>query len=100
MKALQALGDAVREGLGSGVAFLGASHDDGKSTLLVVVTDDLRGKGVSANDLVKAVAERTGARGGGKPHMAQAGFGSKDALAAALPIATEIAEAALTGGKS
>jgi alanyl-tRNA synthetase len=100
VKSLQSLGDAVREGLGSGVAFLGASHDDGKSTLLVVVTDDLRGKGVSASDLVKAVGERTGARGGGKPHMAQAGFASKDALAAALPIAAEIAEAVLSGGKS
>ena len=46
VKALQALGDAMREGLGSGVALLGAAHDDGKCTLLVVVTDDLRDKGV------------------------------------------------------
>jgi alanyl-tRNA synthetase len=97
LKSLQALGDTVREKLGSGVAFLGASHDDGKSTLLVVVTDDLRGKGVSANDLVKAVGAKTGARGGGKPHMAQAGFASRDALAAALPIAVEVGESALSG---
>jgi alanyl-tRNA synthetase len=98
VKTLQALGDSVREGLGSGVAFLGAQHDDGKATLLVVVTDDLRDKGVSANDLVKAIGGKTGARGGGKAHMAQAGFTSKDAVAAALPIAREIAEAVLAGG--
>ena len=98
VKSLQAIGDAVREGLGSGVAFLGAAHDDGKSTLLVVVTDDQRTKGVSANDLVKAVGAKTGARGGGKPQMAQAGFASKAALEAALPIAAEIGEAALRGG--
>ncbi len=98
VKALQSFGDSVREGLGSGVALLGASHDDGKSTLLVVVTDDLRGRGVSANDLVKAVGARTGARGGGKPHMAQAGFASPAALEAALPVAAEIAESTLAGG--
>jgi alanyl-tRNA synthetase len=97
LKSLQALGDTIREKLGSGVAFLGASHEDGKSTLLVVVTDDLRDKGVSANDLVKAVGAKTGARGGGKPHMAQAGFASADALSAALPIALDIGEAALAG---
>jgi alanyl-tRNA synthetase len=97
VRALQALGDSVREGLVSGVAFLGATHDDGKSTLLVVVTDDLRAKGLSAGDLVKAIGARTGARGGGKPHMAQAGFASKDALEAALPVAGEIVDAALSG---
>jgi alanyl-tRNA synthetase len=98
VRSLQAFGDAVREGLGSGVALLGASHDDDKSTLLVVVTDDLRARGISANDLVKAVGARTGARGGGKPHMAQAGFASRAALEAALPVATGIAESALSGG--
>ncbi|HYV99583.1 MAG TPA: alanine--tRNA ligase [Gemmatimonadaceae bacterium] len=97
VKTLQALGDTVREGLGSGVAFLGAAHEDGKATLLVVVTDDLRQKGVSANDLVKAVGAKTGARGGGKPHMAQAGFASKDALESALPVAAEIGETAVSG---
>jgi len=97
LKSLQALGDTVRERLGTGVAFLGASHEDGKSTLLVVVTDNLRERGISANDLVKAVGARTGARGGGKPHMAQAGFASKDALAAALPVALEVGGSAVGG---
>jgi alanyl-tRNA synthetase len=41
VKELQALGDAVREQLGSGVGVLAASFADGKNTLLVVVTDDL-----------------------------------------------------------
>jgi alanyl-tRNA synthetase len=98
VKSLQALGDVVREGLVSGVGCLAATHEDGKSTLLVVVTDDLRAKGVSANDLIKAIGARTGARGGGKPHMAQAGFPTSDALAAAIPVATEIVEAALNNG--
>jgi alanyl-tRNA synthetase len=79
------------------VAFLGASHDGGKWTLLAVVTDDLRDRGVSANDLVKRIGARTGARGGGKPHMAQAGFASQDALEAAMPVAAEVGESALSG---
>jgi alanyl-tRNA synthetase len=97
VKALQAFADIVREGLGTGVACLAATHEDGKSTMLIVVTDDLRAKGVSANDLVKAIGAKTGARGGGKPHMAQAGFATKDALASAMPVAAEIVETALAG---
>jgi alanyl-tRNA synthetase len=98
VKTLQGLGDVVREGLGSGVGCLAATHEDGKSTLIVVVTDDLRARGVSANDLVKAIGARTGARGGGKAHMAQAGFATRDALMSAMPVAAEIVEAALTNG--
>ena len=50
VKELQALGDAVREKLGSGVGVLAASFEDGKNSLLVVVTDDLRDRGVRAGD--------------------------------------------------
>ena len=74
VKELQALGDAVRERLGSGVGILGASFEDGKNALLVVVTDDLRERGVRADTLIKDIAAAAGGRGGGKPHMAQAGI--------------------------
>jgi alanyl-tRNA synthetase len=73
-KALQALGDALREQLGSGVAALGASFADGKSTVLVVATDDARDRGLRADAIVREVAAAAGGRGGGKPHMAQAGI--------------------------
>jgi len=73
VKSLQALGDALREQLRSGVAVLGASFEDGKSTLLGVVTDDLRERGVRADLVIREVAAIAGGRGGGKPHMAQAG---------------------------
>jgi alanyl-tRNA synthetase len=71
---LQALGDALRERLGSGVGVLAASLADGKHTLLVIVTDDLRERGLRADELVRALAAVAGGRGGGKPHMAQAGI--------------------------
>ena len=86
VKTLQALGDAVREHPGPLVAALGATFDDQKSALLVVVTDDARGRGVRADEVVRELAAVAGGRGGGKPHMAQAGIpdGARlpDALAA------------------
>ena len=74
VKSLQALGDAVRERLKTGVAALGATFEDGKSTLLAVVTDDARDRGVRADAVIKELAAAAGGRGGGKPHMAQAGI--------------------------
>ncbi len=74
MKSLQAMGDALREQLGSGVGVLGTRLEDGKGALLVVVTDDLRARGVNAGAIVRDVAAIAGGRGGGKPHMAQAGI--------------------------
>ncbi len=74
VKSLQALGDAVREALGSGVALLGASLSDGKGALLALATDDARDRGLRADILVRDVAATVGGRGGGKPHMAQAGI--------------------------
>ena len=94
VKELQAVGDSVREALGSGAGVLGAAFEDGKATLLIVVSDSLREKGVSANDLVKAFGTKTGARGGGKPHMAQAGLAAAD-LDAAIVTASEITRSAL-----
>jgi alanyl-tRNA synthetase len=85
-KSLQALGDAVRGQPGALVAALGATFDDQKAALLVVVSDDARGRGVRADEMVRDLAAVAGGKGGGKPHMAQAGIpdGSKlpDALAA------------------
>ena len=94
VKELQALGDNVREAIGSGAGVLGAAFEDGKATLLIVVSDTLRDRGVSASDLVKAFGARTGARGGGKPHMAQAGIAADD-LGSAIETAAGIARSAL-----
>jgi alanyl-tRNA synthetase len=74
VKALQSLGDTMREELADGVAVLGARLDDGKATVLAVVGDTLRERGVRADEVVRRVAAAAGGRGGGKPHMAQAGI--------------------------
>jgi alanyl-tRNA synthetase len=97
VKELQALGDAVREKLGSGVGVLAASFEDGKNTLLVVVTDDLRERGLRADALIKDIAAAAGGRGGGKPHMAQAGVPDAARFDDALARAPELVRDALVG---
>jgi alanyl-tRNA synthetase len=95
VKELQALGDALREKLGSGVGVIASSFGQGKNTLLVVVTDDLRARGVRADELIKAIAATAGGRGGGKPHMAQAGIPDASRIPEAIAKAPEIVRAAL-----
>jgi alanyl-tRNA synthetase len=90
-KELQAMGDALREKLGSGVGVLGTTSE-GKSTVLVVVTDDLRDKGVRADNLVRSITEKVGGRGGGKPHMAQAGVSDEAKVREAVEGARSVVE--------
>jgi alanyl-tRNA synthetase len=96
MKSLQALGDAVREQIGSGVAVLSASFSDGKNSLLGIVTDDLREKGLRADEIIRDVAAIAGGRGGGKAHMAQAGVPDADKLPDALAAVAGVVQARLS----
>jgi alanyl-tRNA synthetase len=84
MKSLLALGDALREQIGSGIGVLTARLEDGKSAMVATVTDDIRERGVGADALVKELALIGGGRGGGKSHMAQAGLPDSDAMARVL----------------
>ncbi len=64
---------------------------DGKATLLVTVTADLVGsKKLHAGNLVKAIAQAVGGRGGGRPNMAQAGLPDATALDKALALVDEV----------
>ena len=74
--ALRALGDRLRERLGSAVVTLGAVIGD-RPSFLALVTDDQVARGVRADELVKAAAAVAGGGGGGRPQLAQAG--GKDA---------------------
>ena len=80
---MRALADQLRDKLKSGVIALGAATDDGKVSLLVVVTKDLIGR-LKAGELIKAMAAEVGGTGGGRPEMAQAGGKDPAKLDAAL----------------
>ncbi len=69
---LKSLADELKKKLGSGVVAL-ISTADGKASLVVGVTDDLKER-LSAIDLVRAGSAAVGGKGGGgRPDMAQAG---------------------------
>jgi alanyl-tRNA synthetase len=82
---LKSLADEAKEKVKSGVVAFVASAD-GKASLVVGVTDDLKER-ISAVDLVRLGAAALGGKGGGgRPDMAQAGgpdaSKARDALAA------------------
>jgi alanyl-tRNA synthetase len=94
---LRALGDKLRERLGTGAAVLAARFPE-KAALFAVVTDDLIGRGVRADALVREVAKLTGGSGGGRPHMAQGGVGDPAQVETALGRAPAILRELLARG--
>jgi alanyl-tRNA synthetase len=93
---LRALGDQLRDRLGSGVVVL-AARSESRTALFSVVTDDLISRGVRADQVVRRIAEITGGSGGGRPHMAQGGVGDPSKVASALARAPEIVQGLLEG---
>ena len=91
MNGLRALGDQLKEKLGSGVVVL-ASAKDGKVSLLAMVTDDAMKKGAHAGKLIKEVAAVVGGGGGGRPNMAQAGGKNPEKNDEAVAKAAEVLE--------
>ncbi len=94
---LRALGDRLRERIGSGAAIV-AGRSEERVAFVAVVTDDLPGRGVRADRLVREIAAMTGGSGGGRPHMAQGGAGDPDRVADALERAPEIVRSLLAKG--
>jgi alanyl-tRNA synthetase len=89
------LADSLRGSLRSGVVVLGRAGE-GKASLLVAVTEDLRER-LPAGQLVKSLARLIGGGGGGRPDLAEAGGKSPErldeALAQAGPLVQERMEA-------
>ena len=80
----RAWGDGFLGSGRSGVAVVAAESGDGTHSLFTFVTDDLIGRGVRADLLIQEVAGQVGGKGGGRPHMAQAGVADPTALDEAL----------------
>ena len=67
---------------------------DGKVSVVAAVNDEARARGLSANELVRAVGPLVGGKGGGKDDVAQGG--GTDALPdrrGARPVRTEVGRA-------
>ena len=85
-------GDAFLTGAGSGVAVVAAELPGDKHTLFAFATDDLISKGVRADAVVREVAGVVGGKGGGRPHMAQAGVEDPERLDEALRLGRDVVE--------
>jgi alanyl-tRNA synthetase len=89
---LKSMADALKGQVGSGVVAV-VAEDQGKASLVVAVTPDLKGK-VDAVALVRAGSAAVGGKGGGgRPDMAQAGGPDGDKINEGLAAI----EAALAG---
>jgi alanyl-tRNA synthetase len=95
---LRSIGDRLRERIGSGAAVV-AGRQAERVSFVAVVTDDLPGRGVRADQLVREVAKLTGGTGGGRPHMAQGGAGDATRVGGALERAPEIVRSLLASSK-
>ncbi len=91
-KDLRGMADDIKGQLGSGVVAI-VTTNDGKGSLVVGVTDDLKEK-ISAVDLVRVGAAAMGGKGGGRPDMAQAGGPDGSQADAALKAIAEAIAAA------
>ncbi|MEX2470825.1 MAG: alanine--tRNA ligase [Gemmatimonadota bacterium] len=90
-------GDAFLSSGESGVAVVAAELPEDKQALFAFVTDDLIAKGVRADAVVRDVAAVVGGKGGGRPHLAQAGVGDPERLDEALALGAEKVRERLLG---
>ena len=96
MRALRETGDWLRDHLpGPAVLMLGTTQPK-RPQLLVTVPRELVNDGLDAGALLREVAAAMGAKGGGRPDMAQGGGGDPSRLAAALAQGRERAIAIVT----
>ncbi len=93
--ALRQMTDQLRARLGSAVVALGAIINE-RPILVVGLTDDAIGRGLSAGQLAGTAARRMGGGGGGRPNMAQAGGKDSSRLELALETVVDLVSEALS----
>jgi alanyl-tRNA synthetase len=71
---------------GDAVVVVGIGVADGKVSVVAATSEAAREKGLSANDLLRAVSPLVGGKGGGKPDMAQGGGTDATQVDAALAL--------------
>jgi len=86
---VRAAADSIKKKAKSAAIVFGF-EDNGNAVLIAGVTDDLIKKGLKAGDIVKQIAPIVDGRGGGKPHLAQAGGKNPSKIDQALEEAAKI----------
>lgn len=88
---LRTTADNIRDKMNSGVVVLANISDD-KVSFVATATKDVLDKGVHCGNIVKAIAQIAGGKGGGRPNMAQAGASDVSKVDEALSHATSVLE--------
>jgi alanyl-tRNA synthetase len=89
--AMRQLSDALLARIKSGVVVVGRRSGDGKVSLIVRSSDDVKQR-VPAGQVIKELAPIVGGRGGGKPDMAEGGGSQPEKLKEALEASYNIIE--------
>ena len=93
-------GDRFRSSAGAGVAVVAAEMPGDRHVLFAFATDGAIAAGVRADTVVREVAALVGGRGGGRPHMAQAGVADPAGLGDAVRRGAEILASQGRGGSA
>ena len=91
-------GDTFRDSPDAGVAVVAAEMPGGKQSLFAFATDSAIAAGLRADHVVREVAARVGGRGGGRPHMAQAGVGDPGGIEDAVRAGADLVRDLACGG--
>jgi alanyl-tRNA synthetase len=94
-KGLRDIADQLKNKLGTAAVLLAAVNGE-KISLVAGVTRDATDR-IKAGDLLKAVAEQVGGKGGGRPDMAQGGGSQPENLPAALASVSDWVRAQIGG---
>ncbi len=70
-----------------------------KRAIFTFASDDMISRGIRADTLIRDVAAVVGSRGGGRPHMAQAGIEDASKIDEALLGGADIVRALFSGAK-
>ena len=76
----------IRRDRGEKAAFVGATSENGKPQLLVMLSDDLVAQGYDAAKMVRDAAKHIQGGGGGQKHFATAGGKNPDGLSKAMGV--------------
>ncbi len=93
-------GDTFRDSAEAGVAVVAAEMPGGKHSLFAFATDRAIAAGLRADQVVREVAAQVGGRGGGRPHMAQAGVGDPGGIDEAVRSGAEVVESRAREGSA
>ena len=96
---LKTIGDLLLQKIHSGIGILGTIIDE-KPQAVIIVTKDLIGNGILADNISREIGKSMGGGGGGKPHLATSGGKNPEKLKIAMDNGIEMAKTFIMNEKN